>query len=804
MSGRQALVVTHKVAVKNMVSRVLRSGDLRIAFAGPHRARDGIRIHRKLQKKRPAHYVAEVPVNLLVATHNINLLVSGRIDGVYQGTDGCAIEEIKTTAQSLEHLREQPDPIHLGQALCYAYLFAVGEKLERVEVQVTYCHIETLETVTWAQKYRLSELKLRFDDITARYLELVMAGLEWQAVRNASIERLEFPFAEFRAGQREMAIHAYRTIRDRQQLLVQAATGIGKTMGALFPAIKAMADFETPLILYLTARTTGRLAAKKALAALRTRGLRLRTLTLTAKDKICFLAERACTPEECDFAKGYYNRLPAAVSSICTEDDFSRGRIEATAREFGICPFEFSLELVDWSDCLIGDYNYVFNPRVSLKRLFIESERHCIFLVDEAHNLVDRARDMFSAQLEKGAVLALRRAFGKHRPALYRSLGKINTWMLAARKQCRALPERAYAQDQAPVDLLLRLNDFVRKAERWLLENPSAPPREAVLEFYFTAVNFLKTADQFGDEYVTLLEQSDENLRVKLFCLDPAQQLKAVMDTSGAAVFFSATLTPPDYFQRLFGCPEGTACAQIGSPFRPEHLGVFIADRISTLYRRRKATLQALSEVLVALVSPQKGNYLFFFPSYEYLMMTHAAVVRECPRLNTIVQKPEMTRAEKSAFLEHFHFQPDRTLVGFAVLGGIFGEGIDLEGDKLSGAAVVGVGLPAISFENDLIKAYFDTVEGAGFQYAYQYPGFNRAMQGAGRVIRSAQDKGVVLLVDQRYTRQDYRSLLPDYWQPLKIRGNADLEGALLSFWQTASTTTPAISGCSSDRAEIK
>lgn len=780
------MVVSHKVAVQSMVSRVLRSGDLRIAFSGLHRARDGMRLHRRLQKKRPDHYRAEVPVSLTVATEDIALVVSGRIDGVYQGTDGCAIEEIKTTARSLDRYSREPDPVHLGQALCYAYLFAVDQKLEQVEVQVTYCQVESLETTTWVRMYGLSELKPRFEDIVARYLELVTAALEWQAGRNDSIAVLEFPFSEFRAGQREMAIHVYRTIRDRQRFLVQAATGIGKTMGALFPAIKAMAEFENPLMLYLTARTTGRLAADKALATLRTRGLRLRTLTLTAKDKICFLDERSCTPEDCEYAKGYYDRLPAAVGSICRDDDFSRGRIEATAREFGICPFEFSLELVYWADCIIGDYNYVFDPRVALKRLLSENERDCLLLVDEAHNLVDRARDMFSAQLEKRAVLAQRRGLGKQHPALYRSLGKINSWMVAARKQCRELPERAFVQDEVPAELLTRLTDFIRKAERWLVENPIAPSREDVLEFNFAAVNFLKTADQYGAEYVTLTEQSDDDLRVKLFCLDPAQRLKAVMDNSAAAVFFSATLTPASYFLRLFGCPADTPSIQIGSPFRSEHLGVFVADRISTLYRQRGNTLPALAEILLALVAQQKGNYLFFFPSYDYLAMTHAAVVRQCPGLNTIVQRPDMTRAEKSSFLEQFRIQPESTLIGFAVLGGIFGEGIDLEGDKLSGAALVGVGLPAISLENDLIKAYFDKVEGAGFQYAYQYPGFNRVLQGAGRVIRSAHDKGVVLLVDQRYARYDYRSLLPGYWQPTKISDNAELEGALAAFWQTA------------------
>ncbi|MCP3951562.1 MAG: ATP-dependent DNA helicase [Desulfobacterales bacterium] len=781
--------VTHKVAVKAMVARVLRSGDLRIEFSDASRSRDGIRIHRRIQKSRPSHYEAEVPVNIVVETAKIDLAVSGRIDGIYLDTGSCTVEEIKTTARDLDQISQDPDPVHLGQARCYAYMYAVEKKLTGVKIHLTYCQIKSAKTATWEQTYPLAELEHWFDTIVTRYLKQIELYLDWQTCRDVSIAALDFPFDDYRTGQRAMAVDVYRAIRDRKQLLVQAATGIGKTMAALFPAIKAMAGIENPVILYLTARTTGRLAADKAMGVMRTKGLRLKTLTITAKDKICFLAERSCNPEDCEFAQGYFDRVDAAIRSVFASDDFSRSRIEATAREFGICPFEFSLELVFYSDCLICDYNYAFDPRVSLKRLIGESDRNCVYLVDEAHNLVDRSREMFSAQIEKQAVLDVRRKIGKQLRPVFKSLGKINSWMVTARKQCQQLPGGAFSQEQAPLELLTRLTVFVRSAEKWLVKNLKTPFREDLLAVYFHGVNFLKTADQYGDEYITFMEQSGKNLRIKLFCLDPADQLKAAMDNSIAVIFFSGTMTPAAYFRRLFGCPADTTALQIGSPFPDANLGLFVADRISTLYRQRGETLTQLGEILLAMVTKKSGNYLFFFPSYRYLTMVHATIVQTQPAFSIIVQTPEMHHTEKTEFLRHFQEKRDDTLVGFAVLGGIFGEGIDLDGDKLSGAAVVGVGLPGISYENELIKAYFNTAEGAGFQYAYQYPGINRVLQGAGRVIRTDQDRGIVLLVDQRYGRHSYRSMLPEHWQPVRIGNSEDLEVALGYFWRNGGDT---------------
>jgi len=663
-------------------------------------------------------------------------------------------------------------------------MYAVEKELPRLQVQLTYCHIESKQTRTWARTCRAAELERRFHKIVKRYIAQIEHALDWLTCRNTSIDTLAFPFEKYRRGQREMAVGVYRAIRDHRQLLVQAATGIGKTMGTLFPAVKAIAGIEDTAILYLTARTTGRLAAQKAFGTLRAEGLRLKTLTITAKDKICFLAERSCNPDDCEYARGYFDRVDAAVESIFAADDFSRVQITATAREFRVCPFEFSLELIFHSDCVVCDYNYAFDPRVSLKRLFAESGRVYIYLVDEAHNLVDRSRDMYSAQLEKQGVLALRRRIGKQVPGLYKGLGKINNWMVNVRKQCRALADGAFSESRVPEGLVTELSAFTYSAEKWLSENEGGGFREDLLEFYFQGVNFLKTVDRYGAEYVTLLEQSAENLRVKLFCMDPARELDAARDSAAAVVFFSGTLMPAAYFKRLFGCPDDTAAMLIGSPFPDDHLGIFVADSISTLYRQRALTLKALSEILLALLAPKSGNYLFFFPSYDYLARVHAAILEARPTLHTIVQKPAMDHDEKATFLKQFQKRHEDALVGFAVLGGIFGEGIDLEGDRLSGAAVVGVGLPGVSYENELVRAYFNATEGAGYQYAYQYPGINRVLQGAGRVIRTARDRGVVLLVDQRYARHGYRMLLPRHWHPVCIRDARALAAALAGFWQ--------------------
>ena len=559
-------------------------------------------------------------------------------------------------------------------------------------------------------------------------------------------------------------------------------------MAVLFPVIKLVASLTDPKIFYLTARTTGRTVAEQALDEMRRHGLRLKTLTLTAKDRICFNPEATCDPEECAYAKGHFDRLGQALEETFRQDAFTRNTIETAARQHQVCPFEFSLDLAQWSDCIICDYNYAFDPRVHLRRFFLETDFTCLFLVDEAHNLVDRSREMFSACLDKEKVLALRRELPKKQFKIHQPLNKINSWMVNARRNCHTKtvdPQtKWYAESQAPEDLIPLLRRFTRAAENWLGKNQRPPFREALLELFFDANSFLRVAEQYNEAYVTIYERQEKQLTVKLYCLDPAPQMKNALQRCAGVVFFSATLTPAHYFWKMFGCAKNLQTISLPSPFPSQNLGLFVADDIATYYHQRDRTRQLVAETIRTLVAQKRGNYLLFFPSYAYLRMVQEILSSANSDFELLVQTPGMKEADKKAFLARFEATGESTLVAMAVMGGIFGEGIDLVGDRLSGAIVVGVGLPGISPQRELIRDYFDQRDGAGFAYAYQYPGINRVLQAAGRVIRSETDRGVVLLIDQRFRTQRYRKLLPNYWQIRRLQHTQHFKADLRQFWK--------------------
>jgi DNA excision repair protein ERCC-2 len=453
------------------------------------------------------------------------------------------------------------------------------------------------------------------------------------------------------------------------------------------------------------------------------------------------------------------------------------------ARNFRICPFEFSLDLSLWVDGVICDYNYAFDPRVYLRRFFGEERAGMLLLIDEAHNLVDRSREMFSAEITKQPFLDMRRAVKKELPAVYKSLGKINTWFVKARKNRGSVRVNG-AEKDPPAELLRLLRGFVHLAEKWLRANGAGDFREALLELYFSSSGFLRVADAYDCSYATCYTQLGKDLKVKLFCIDPAGQLAVALKRGTATIFFSATLAPMIYFRKVFGCTEDVVQLSLPSPFPLENLGIFLSDQISTYYTQRESTKSCVAHSLLAFASPKKGNYLFFFPSYQYLQMIHELYVEQRPAARIIVQRPEMTETQRSDFLGHFLKVEDQSLVGFAVLGGIFGEGIDLLGDRLCGAAIVGVGLPGICAERELIREYYQKLERCGFAFAYQFPGLNRVLQAAGRVIRSETDRGVVLLIDQRFTHPRYRSLLPGHWRPTRVTSTQELQTFLKSFWK--------------------
>ncbi|MGB5984032.1 MAG: ATP-dependent DNA helicase [Desulfobacterales bacterium] len=775
------------ISVRDLVAFVLTAGDLTHTFSGPSRAAEAIRAHQRIQAARPADYQPEVGVSHTVNVDGVTLHIGGRMDGLWPRKSGLTVEEIKTTRRKLKPLIAERNPLHWGQAKAYAYLYAREHGLDAVDVQLTYHRLPTKETESVRETFPFVLLEAFFDDLVACYIRWAKKLSAARRRRDERLAALAFPYPRYRQGQREMAVAAYRTVRDRGRLMVQAATGIGKTLGVLFPALKALGEAHTAKIFFLAARTTGKMAAEQALAILRENGLVLKSLTLTAKDKICPQPVAVCTAEECPRAKGHFDRLGAARGALFAEDIWNREAVEAVAEAHCVCPFELSLDAALWADCIICDYNYAFDPRVNLKRFFAEPEEDYTFLVDEAHNLVDRSREMFSASLNKESVLAVRRAVGKKTlPGVYRSLSGVNNWLLKARRECEDAGTVTRTAAEPPAALEQPLRQFLKSAESWLEKNKPAAFRTPLLELYFAVHNFLRVLEQFDETYAALTTARGKDLSIKLFCLDPAAQMREAWRRCKAVVLFSATLSPGDYFQTVLGLDPQLARLRLPSPFPVAHFQPLLMDSVSTYYKERAKTVSAVARAIEAAVRAKPGNYLVFGPSYAYLGMIHEAFCQIAQDIPTTCQTVDLDEKARSAFVDQFQAGQDRTLVGFAVLGGIFGEGIDLKGERLVGVVVVGVGLPGICPERDLIRNYYEGAFQAGFEYAYQYPGINRVLQAAGRVIRTAADRGLVLLVDRRYGTARYRNLLPPEWRLVRTPLPANLTRAAGQFWNGA------------------
>jgi len=742
-------VKTIKVSVRNLVEFVLMYGDLQPSSIGASRAQEAIKAHQMIQKTSGGAYVPEVTLSYIFLQEDLSLEIKGRADGVIKKESGACIDEIKTTSLDLSVIDESFSDLHWAQAQCYAFMYAVQEGLETVETQLTYFQLDTAQVKKFSKRFSFTELSVFFISLVERYLMWARQLQEWSEMRDASIRTLQFPFGEYRPGQRELAIAVYKTIKESQKLFAQAPTGIGKTMGTLFPALKAMAEGLTVQIFYLTAKTITRTVAEKAITYLQKGGLKIKRLTLTAKRKLCFLPEVACLPEECSFAKGYYDRVRAAAKDLFVEEAWTRQVIEKYAHKHSICPFEFSLEMANWADVVICDYNYVFDPRVYLRRFFLDGGEYT-FLVDEAHNLVDRAREMFSAELGKESWLKLKRLTKEDAPRLTKSLTKVNSALLKEKKRCTdASGSGESVEKEAPTKLIQALRQFVKETEVFLKTNDQLLGwREQLVEQYFQALSFIRTADSYDERYVTYLQNSGDDFQVKLFCLDPSVRLKEALGRGRAAVLFSATLSPMDYFMTVLGGEETSYKLKLASPFPSENLCLLINDRISTKYRQRAATYDQVAEAIAMAVEHKKGNYLVYFPSYDYLHEVHLRYRAQYQQVRTICQTSDMAEEKREEFLETFATNPDQTLVGFALMGGIFGEGIDLIGDRLSGAIVVGVGLPQIGREREIIRSYYETTTRQGYEFAYMYPGFNKVLQAVGRVIRTEEDRGIVLLID--------------------------------------------------------
>lgn len=773
-----------KVSVRDLVEFVLRSGDLVTGFSGSSRATEAIKAHQLIQKSYKEGCEAEVTVSYDYDYGSLCLRVNGRIDGVIADDNGIVIDEIKTTTAPLELIDEDYNILHWAQAKVYAFIYSEQHQLEKIGVQLTYFNLDTRESKKFKKLFEFEELKDFFLEITASYLEWAKTMQSWYEVRDISIKNLEFPFPDYRKGQRELAVAVYKVIKLNKKLFVRAPTGIGKTAAVLFPAIKAINEGITSKLFYLTAKTITATVAESTLQNMREKGLRLKSLTLTAKDKICFNVEASCNPDECEYAKGHFDRVYAAVKDIFNEDAFNRETIESYAKKHKVCPFEFSLDLSLWADCIICDYNYVFDPRVYLKRFFLEGTNDFTFLIDEAHNLVDRAREMFSAEIMKKSVLELKKSVKGQAPEVYKELGKINSYLIELRKKCEEGEDNYYYQNEPPEKIYGLLRKFMKVSEEFLLKNKKSAFEDKLMEMYFAAHTFLRTAERYDEKYVTYVEKEKDNLKLRLFCLDPSTLMGEALKRGIASIFFSATLNPISYFNQVLGGDDETLNINFASPFPRKNLCLIVNDSISTKFKFRESTYSLITEAIWAVSGDKKGNYLVYFPSYKYMNAVYELFTEKCGDVETICQSPEMTEEERVEFLSKFNLNNTKTLIGFAVMGGIFGEGIDLTGDKLSGAVIVGVGLPQICFERDIIKNYFDKANGQGFEYSYTYPGMNKVMQAVGRVIRTENDRGVVLLIDDRFSGRLYKSLFPREWMNYcRARKSEEIGKIVHNFW---------------------
>ncbi len=769
------------VSVRDLVEFVCRSGDLGASsgFSGRNRALEGTRGHQRLQKKRPEAYQPEVPIRCKIEQPDFVVELKGRIDGILVTTDSLLIEEIKTTRRRWDG---PADELHWAQAKIYACLYAKEHNFSAARVRITYVELDSGETVEFHETFTCEALEQFFEKVISEYLTWIRDHLRWCNERNASIRSLAFPLKEYRKGQRQLAVAAYRTAKSGGKLFVEAPTGIGKTVSVLFPVIKAMGEGRVEKIFYLTARTIGRAVAQETIAGLRKAGVRLRAVTLTAKEKICFNNGQPCDLRLCPFALGYYDRIKAALRDALQTDSFNRAEIEALARKHSVCPFELSLDLSLWSDLLICDYNYVFDPSVSLKRFFDDEKHDYAILVDEAHNLVDRAREMFSADLQREELFSLKTAIEDALPACAKALNKIiNRVRRFENEEGWTTREGALVNENVPENVATLLEKFLDQAELWLVQEEQAFFREDLLNVYFRVITFQRVLDLYDERYVTLYDR--EAMKLRLFCLDPSTLLRRALKKTGSSIFFSATLRPLEFFREALGGEPIDALLHLPSPFPEANLSVLVHDRIATRLASRSGSYNAVAESIAEFVRSKRGNYLVFFSSYAYLNEVLQRLPALCPEIRVEAQNPAMSEADRESFLAHFRSGCDQTLVAFAVLGGLFSEGIDLVGDRLIGVVVVGVGLPQICLERELIKEAFQQNGQNGFDYAYTFPGMNRVLQAVGRVIRSDTDRGWVLLIDERFRQERHRRLFPNWWHPQIARSASEISSIGSQFW---------------------
>jgi len=780
----------HKVSVREIVDFIMRAGDITSVSLSDKRMVDGTKAHQRFQKNQDEDYESEVSINHLLTRDDMRYMVTGRIDGIIRpnGVDGPLIDEIKSTSGDLNYIDDSNDA-HWAQVKMYAYMFIIKEGYEKAVCRLTYIELETFSIKQFTRELTLVELEDFFDHMLDLYGVFAKMIDRFENQMVSSARDLNFPFDTIRDGQSKLMKGVYRTILDSQILFSRAPTGIGKTIATLFPSIKALGERITDKVFYLTAKTIGKEVAVSTINKLRDQGLSIKYVVITAKDKICLHTETNCNPDVCPYAKGHYDRVNDALVKMYEEEDgYTREVITKYAIIHRLCPYELSLDLALFSQIIVCDYNYAFDPSAMLRRFFVEGTGKYTLLVDEAHNLVNRARGMYSAQISKSDILELKKLVKGLDTRLYGYFEKLNKVFIEIRNEMKDKSLTDETRPEAPFELENHIRGIIYRTEKIFKLHKNWVHMDLLLDFYFNAYDFIKKYEIYGDNYITYFKLSGQDLMVKLFCIDPRPNLREILLDMHGVIYFSATLLPMNYYKHLLGGNGESYGLNLPSPFDPEKLNLMIDNSISTKYVDRNESITELANRIMSFVSMMQGNYLVYFPSYKYLEQGVEAF-NKIPfdgKIECLVQQRNLSELEKESFIQAFsHKDKDKSLVAFAVLGGMFGEGIDLVGERLSGAIIVGVGLPLVCFEQNIIKDYFEGLMGEGFDYAYTYPGMNKVMQAAGRVIRTTEDVGSVLLIDRRFNSRKYKQLFPPEWFHYKgIRSNIELVDSLEHFWE--------------------
>ena len=760
-----------RLSVHQLVDFLLRSGDIDNRVFNRSSMTEGSRLHSEYQGRQSSNYMSEYPLAVTLNVDEIEILLEGRADGIIKKSDGSyVIDEIKTTVEELEKFHHDNLEWHLGQAKCYAYMFAKSNDLEFIGIKLTYIR-QGKEKEQFIDSYVFNYLELEqfVIDLINEYLEFYNIIFQKLEKRNLSIDTLDFPFKKYRHGQRELAKYCYAVAKKGTRLFVEAPTGIGKTISTIFPFVKAIKDDEKAKIFYLTAKTSGKEAAHQAIKVMKEKGLSLSDIIITAKDKICFCKGQACNPDECPFTKGYYDKIQTVLRyAILTYDDFDLSLITQIAYENQICPFEFELDLSLFMDVIICDYNYMFDPISYMKRYFDEDSSHFLALVDEAHNLVDRSRDMYSASLSY-------ETFKEARKSVRHS--KLHKMKLALSKMNKMFKEYQDVEDGNHI--VDSFHDYTYKTISSFIttmqdvnKNENKEMSKELLSFYLDVNRFARMLEFVNKNYLCYFTKQRDNITLNLSCLDASIYLGSCLNRIKGSVLFSATLSPMDYYVNTLGGNEKDAQLILPSPFPKENLKIIISPNVSIRYKNRETSYQKVADYIASFVKNKIGNYFVFLPSYEYLHNLMPYI--QFDDIDIFEQDSEMSDEEREAFLLNFKPNPQKTAIGFVIVGGAFGEGIDLVSDRLIGAVIVGIGMPKINFVSDQIDKYYDELGLSGYNYAYLNPGMNKIMQALGRVIRSEEDKGAVLLIDERYLNNEYRDLFKAEWRDYEVAFSPD------------------------------